>query len=322
MIKCPYCSKKINKYNSYHIYHCDKKLTNDKIQIKFDSIKFNHKYISQKNEIYNEYVLNNKSLPELYNEYNISYKNILFLLDYYEIRKRTKIDSSKTISVEKYKKTCKEKYGVDNVSKLKHIKEQKNRNNKTIKLIDQLNNNKNIYNWLRDESQFGNIRKLYNDTNNLINKKELNLLNRLYYKYWYNLTDDEKNNLLNKQPNIEHRISTVLDKLNLSYVKNFTIGEKRYDFKLNNTSIIIEVNSDFWHANPKIYNSDDFLEYPFKKEKSKNIWEKDKNKNKYAKKNGYVIIYIWEYDMLNLSDNELLSNLSDIIISNLSKINN
>lgn len=56
---------------------------------------------------------------------NIDYKSIFFLLSLKNIPLRTLSESAKKISIEKNKKTCKERYGVENVSQLDEIKKKK-----------------------------------------------------------------------------------------------------------------------------------------------------------------------------------------------------
>lgn len=74
-----------------------------------------------------------------------------------------------------------------------------------------------------------------------------------------------------------------------------------YDIKYKNK--IIEVNGDYWHANPKIYESNFFntrlQKYAFE------IWEIDKLKNQVAKLDKKKIFYIWEKDYRENPDKEL-----------------
>ena len=144
-MKCPFCKKKISRYDGHHIYRCPKNNSNNKYETKFKYIRFNFKIISDKNILYNEYVIEHKSLPDIRDEYNISYRNTLFLLDHYGIKKRTKSSSSKLISIEKYKNTCLDKYGVDNISKLDNIKIKKQLSYKKKKFLSELELKKERY---------------------------------------------------------------------------------------------------------------------------------------------------------------------------------
>lgn len=65
-----------------------------------------------------------------------------------------------------------------------------------------------------------------------------------------------------------------------------------YDFTYKKK--IIEFNGDYWHCNPKIYES-----FFFNKNKgltADEIWKHDNKKNNLAKKHGYQVLIIWEND--------------------------
>lgn len=68
-----------------------------------------------------------------------------------------------------------------------------------------------------------------------------------------------------------------------------------YDLCYTKDKKIIEINGDFWHANPTIYNKD-FI-HPLKKISASAIWEEDREKIKIAENYGYKIIVIWEKDI-------------------------
>lgn len=314
MLKCPFCNRKINKNDGIHIYKCKKLNLIDKNDIKFKYVNYNFPYISNKNNLYNEYFINLKSFTDIRYEYGISYRNIDFLLNYYNIKKRDKKTSSKLISIKKYKKTCISKYGTDNVSKLNNVNFKKNINYKNSKLKEKLNNNKILYEWIKNEYQFGNIYNIYKNNNKDFIKNEYIKLINNYYKYWTNLNDDEKNNLLNEKfiP-LESFICEILNKMNISYITNFSIGKNIFDIKIINSNILLEINSDFWHANPLLYNKTDILKFPFKKEKVMNIWNKDNKKNKIGENMGYKIIYIWENDLKNINHYDKLNFLINIL---------
>lgn len=315
-MKCPFCKKTLNKNNGQHIYKCNKNKFNDNIKIKNIHLKYNFPYISNKNNLYNEYIINQRSFNELREEYGISYRNINFLLKYFNIKKRSKKISSE-ISSKKYKETCEKKYGVSNVSKLQYIKEKKGKL-KYKKIIEDLDNKKKLYDWIKNQSLFGSIYNLYNNNNENIIKKEYNKLIKYHHKHWIMMNDDEKNKLVNKDSiKLESNISGILDKLNISYIKNFIIGNDFYDIRILNTDLLIDVNSDLWHANPVFYKETDILNFPFKKIKAIDIWNKENKRKNKANNNGYKIIYIWENDIKNLNYQENFDFIIKKIIDNL-----
>ncbi len=73
------------------------------------------------------------------------------------------------------------------------------------------------------------------------------------------------------------------------YEYDILIGEKK----------LIEINGDYYHANPMKYKENDVLNIFGNEVIAKDIWNKDKIKLDFAKKKGYTIIDIWEYDIHN-----------------------
>ena len=93
---------------------------------------------------------------------------------------------------------------------------------------------------------------------------------------------------------LEERFAkNFLDKLGLNYIyqyKMVSIG--RYlDFMLTDYHVAIEIDGDYWHGNPKLYEEKDLN----KTQK----WSKkvDEMKNKWCSRNGVPLIRIWEKDI-------------------------
>jgi very-short-patch-repair endonuclease len=86
-----------------------------------------------------------------------------------------------------------------------------------------------------------------------------------------------------------------------TYNKEYYISEKgnifyQYDFTDLNVKKIIEFNGDLYHANPNIFESDDYY-HPFLKEDGLTAgqkWEEDNKKIKSANKRGFDVLVIWE----------------------------
>lgn len=70
-----------------------------------------------------------------------------------------------------------------------------------------------------------------------------------------------------------------------------------YDIFVKNK--IIEFNGDFWHMNPSKYNENDMA---INNKTAKEIWESDNQKIKFAEKNGYDVMVVWEQDYRNNKD--------------------
>mgnify|MGYP006079299527 CR=1 FL=1 len=127
---------------------------------------------------------------------------------------------------------------------------------------------------------------------------------------WEKMPDDIKNEKLKHLHNItksslEFRVEKILFDLCIDFEPQFNIKNRFYDFLILDSNIIIEVQGDFWHANPNKYNKDDILPFPNNSVKACDLWDKDLKKKDLATKNGYLTLYIWEDDMKKMSDNDL-----------------
>lgn len=65
-----------------------------------------------------------------------------------------------------------------------------------------------------------------------------------------------------------------------------------FDFVFNDK--LIEINGDYWHCNPKLYDADFYN--VSKNKTAKELWEIDARKQEIAEQNGYKLLVIWEND--------------------------
>ena len=77
--------------------------------------------------------------------------------------------------------------------------------------------------------------------------------------------------------------------------------------------ILVEVNGDFWHGNPNQYESEDYIEFPIKRVKAKDIWERDRKKYLTASERGYKMVILWESDISKFTDEDLEKYLIEIL---------
>lgn len=83
----------------------------------------------------------------------------------------------------------------------------------------------------------------------------------------------------------------------------------QYDFKIKNKRILIECHGSYWHGDPRLFNNDGSNGKRKLNETQKKIMEKDMQKLKFAIDHDFLLLYIWEHDVLNndfTSLNELL----------------
>lgn len=289
---CPFCGKKMNRNATHHIYTCkeNKEIIN-KDDIKYEYIVFNYgKEII--NMIINDYI-NLSSLPMLKEKYCIDFKTILFVLKSNKVKIRNSSESNLLITKEKSKKTCIKKFGVDNASKSDIIKQKKK--NTFLKHYG-------VDNIWKTKDYVRNIWKNYTE------ERKQEIIRNVYASINKNKESGSK---------IEKRIASILDDMNLSYCRQFFINGSRhpYDFRISNSNILIEVNGKWWHADPRYYKEDDIVKQPGKKYnlKAKDIWDKDKKNIDFALKNDFIVVTLWEDDIINKNDCELMKFIIDTL---------
>ena len=110
---------------------------------------------------------------------------------------------------------------------------------------------------------------------------------------------------------LNRRIYAILTAAKIPYTAEYKIDDndksRYYDIKFDVTNVILELNGDYWHANPEIYNANNHIVLQDTgKMLVKDIWDYDQYKKNLAKKNGYDVIYLWEKQMKQMSDNDIL----------------
>lgn len=321
MRKCCFCKKDLKPSDANHVYACGRANgVFDKKEVKFKHISFNFPEISKRETLKKEYE-NLKSLPDLREIYGLDFKGLLFLLDYFEIKKRTSSESSILISGDKFKKTCLERYGDENIcGKNSPILLKRNKTIKDRYGVDNPYQMESV-----KEKIFGD--QLYIEKYNLTRSE---LFSKRGKEVWSKLTDEQKTQWLdrsirseksynNKSKNhysgytvskLETRIQECLNEMVISYDSQYYLkisNKKRYffDFLIKDTNLILEINGDYWHCNPELYSPNDVVNYSFGKFVAKEIWEKDANKRRAAEAKGFVVLYIWENDIKKSNKEEL-----------------
>lgn len=335
---CPFCKKNIRI--SSHCYFCNLKLNNlTDNEIWYKYIEYNFPKISQKEILYNEYVTNLKSLPDIRNEYYIDFKNILNLLDYFQIPKRNASESAKLITVNKHKKYFQSRYGNKITNALSkgtsgYVKKQNTvRAKYNVDNVFQIEEIiKKLHTSELELKRSETAKKNWTD----LKRKAQSIKSQCF---WDNISDERKNEILSKNflnkhivkkrhtiSNLETRICKILRDNNISFVSQHTIKYKIdnktryfiYDILIPKYNMLIEVQGDYYHANPKIYKLDDKLNFFGTINIANEIWNKDKLKKDIALKNDFNIIYVWEDEIKNKSNDSIKS----ILIEKLIKIKN
>jgi G:T-mismatch repair DNA endonuclease (very short patch repair protein) len=359
---CPFCGKLVvgkSHFKKCHMY--PENLNESDAWLKMIEVTFS----INTNELVIDYVENKKSLPEIKELYKIDFKSIYKILEIKGFKVRT-ISESHENAYKKAQLTSLLKYGVDNISKLDRIKEQKKLtflahygvdnifktdefkialNKHMLEKFGKLSvpNGKKISETrkLFTTEKREEIRKKYKETSfnnygvehpfkckevsnkathtkslfsiekwNTINEKTRKTNNLKYgVDYLFQLS----NTFISK---LELEVCNILKENNIDFVQQKFINKNAYDILLTKQKLIIEVNGDFWHANPLIYKENDILNHPINSVIAKDLWKKDADKRINAEQYGYKVLYIWEHDIRYAIKN---NNLEEFILN---KINN
>lgn len=92
----------------------------------------------------------------------------------------------------------------------------------------------------------------------------------------------------------------VIDKLKLREIgfigEQILLGRYIVDEFHADKKIVVEINGDYAHANPKYYCANDLITLPGQKKLASVLWEHDTTKISALEKEGYRVVVIWESD--------------------------
>lgn len=315
---CPFCLRKISHFQlKKHLRtHNLENLELDYYEIRFKERKknielliFDYKY--------------GFSVGDLIEKYRFSLNEIYHILYFNKIKRRTNSQSKKTkIYKEKVENIFLKKYGVKNPSQNEEIKKKKIKT--MLKNYGRINNfqDKNIQE--KAENNIDRKRSWESLKNTLIAKYGVDNMSKIpavakkisiaQKKKISKMSKEEKRKMTEKARScikgytskLELRIQEVLNNLKIEYSNNKFLFGYNYDIIFRN-KIILEIMGDFWHANPKLYESNDLLNFPKKKRYAKDIWKYDKRKKEIAEKKGYSVIYLWESELNNMNNIDIIN---------------
>lgn len=336
MITCKFCNLLFNKNNIFKLHllskHKDEFKNLNELQLYYLSEAFNlTKDILD--EIIKEYT-NGYSLKFLSDKYNIDRRNIenYLLLNNIKIRNIKEANNCEVV-----KSSTKEyfinTFGVDNVSKLQSIKDKKKET--FLKHYGYENNfcNKEILKKAKSniteeikknasEKWKKTIKGRYNTTSPMkileIAKKVADTQKQRFAlmstEEKFNITLPARQFWINKsRSSLEIKIETFLKKLNIKFYINKFLLDYNYDFILRDKKIILEIQGDYWHANPKIYNPNDIM---CGGRLAKEIWKRDLKKKILAESRGYKVLYLWETEINQMSNKNIIKWIKNAISKN------
>ena len=89
----------------------------------------------------------------------------------------------------------------------------------------------------------------------------------------------------------EREMNQILTELKVEFEPQKVVGFKIYDFYVPQSNLLIEVDGDYFHANPDVYTEGDLNS--MQKRNVKN----DEFKDTLANGRGYILTRVWESDL-------------------------
>jgi G:T-mismatch repair DNA endonuclease (very short patch repair protein) len=321
-MRCIFCNKEFNSSNHLKIHinrhHNIDELTNEVNYLKSCGIINDSVFDDVKNMYLSGYTIN-----DLKEKHGISFSRYIELIGI----KRTNSESKKTkIYEDRFKKTNLDRYGVENPSQDFSVKQKKK--NTFLKNFGYENNFCNIqihklalsnidYTKVADTTKKNLAIKYGENITNVaqLDNVRLKISNTNKLKI-SKLSEDERRKMTEiARSNVKYvssqevRIQSILNLLNITYTANGFLFSYNFDFIFKNKKII-EVQGDFWHANPNKYKENDILLDGLS---VKDVWDKDKRKKKLLELKGYEVYYLWENEINNMTDEELIKKLKEIL---------
>jgi very-short-patch-repair endonuclease len=260
------------------------------------------------------------SLPMFKEEFGMSYKTTQFLINYHGIQARGSKEATKCGAI-RAKITNLERYGVDQTFKVKEFDDKRK-----ATYMEKYG----VENPFTGGTCLKNLDDLYIKKYGISHREYKSRKSSEVWKNkpveerekWLNdtiLKDNGKVNGFKNSKRIskpEKLIGMLLMSEGFNITTQYKVGRYPFDFKLNDYNMLIEFNGDVFHANPNIYLPDDII--PILKKTAQEIWNKDLTKMSLAKSKGYDTVVIWESEIKNKTEQEII----EIIYEKISNIKN
>lgn len=264
------------------------------------------------------YIQEQKSLPEIQAEMGINFSATLFLLEFWGIPKRGHQEAnSSSLRQQKSQKTWLEKFGVLNPSQAPEIKAkkaetfQKNHGASNIFKTEGFNlwakgRMLEIYGKRSLPNRFGGMTDWWRNKPLEFRQKHLLKARNQYLANLSNISEEERTRRIQlrcngvrffKPSKLEAQIKTLLERLQIPFTQQFWVDRRSFDFRICDSNILLEINGDYIHANPRRYKAEDSLPTWTGERLARDIWERDLQKRLIAEKYGYQVVYIWELEI-------------------------
>jgi len=326
-LECPWCGNLMKKETVKHIHLCSRRplaWSNERRRLEF--IKNDTGLPLSKKFVHHHYVELEWGFREFRKELGLAFSELKFLLRYFGVKGRSIKDAN---SLRKTKvmreKTCIAKFGVPNASQAEIIKEKKRHTFIKNYGVDNIFKAREFIDWLPGEmrarygkgSLSGGREWLRNRWRTMPLEERAEIWRKAREgsrRWWARLTPSERSQEILKRiskvvhhynSRLEKRIRRILGSLKIKFIPQFFVTRKSFDFLIVGTKLLIEVNGDFWHANPEVYKAEDTLSFPQGKILAKDIWLRDIKKCNTARRYGFGVMVLWEGDINRSCDKEI-----------------
>lgn len=275
------------------------------------------------------YVSGEEGWSSIRSKYGVDINNLLLLRGI----KRTQAEEKATAGYKKrYAAGCMRTLGVSNPSQLQAVKDKKRATCKerfgaSCNLQEQKVRERANATWLANKVK--NIAAIRQATitkhgvENVAQIPSARVANSKSQKARFSaMSADERRNAtaaarakLTSMPNwsskVEERVCRLCTAIFPETRRHVFLFKFNYDIQVGKT--LIEVNGDFWHANPALgyVRSDELLSGW----KVGEVWDKDVAKRRKAEAAGYKVVTLWERDINSMSDCDIIAILTNEVLT-------
>ena len=211
---------------------------------------------------------------------------------------------------EKTRRTCIQKYGGNSPMASSYVKNKIKQTNIERYGVQNVFANEDIKKKIRETNlqRYGNASSLYGTQ---VRKKVIATWNTKYgvnNPFCIPSVRLKCIKSITKISKLQLCIKSLLLQNHIEFQQQFPILPYFYDFRIG--KLLIEVNGDYWHANPLFYQQNQEINYPrMGKKLAKQIWAKDKEKYQCAIKLGYKVIYLWQNQIKSMNSQQLIKQI-------------
>jgi very-short-patch-repair endonuclease len=129
---------------------------------------------------------------------------------------------------------------------------------------------------------------------------------RWYERFGKEVADEKlldwkrKNKIFSKSrfTSAEVKVHQILTECSINFIPQYDAFGKYYvDIFIPNLNLVLEVDGDFWHANPSKYSANDTLNFPNRPRTAMEIWESDRKRQQEIESFGVVVKRIFQSEI-------------------------